>query len=148
MNSKKIWPHGARRKKSAEEDRRKEHAQKELLLHMGSALLWTTVGGARNLHRKTNCHNSWSTPFNLIKDPYSTNLNKKRFLSCSKSLEKTMSHSNLLLDHYLLFSTQSCLITFFPDNLYILFLTIMNSWISIFSVNFLQQKSTSSFQKI
>ena len=45
-----------------------------------TALQWTTVGGARNLHRKSNCHNSWFTPFSLIKDLYLTSLNKKRFL--------------------------------------------------------------------
>ena len=53
-----------------------------------TALQWTTVGGARNLHRKSNCHNSWFTPFSLIKDLYLTSLNKKRFLGCSKNLGK------------------------------------------------------------
>ena len=66
-----------------------------------TALQWTTVGGARNLHRKSNCHNSWFTPFSLIKDPYLTNLNKK-ILHCSKNLgEKLVSRPfNLYLDFW------------------------------------------------
>ena len=40
--SETVKPHCARGKKSAEEDRRKEHAQKELLLvHMGSTVNYT-----------------------------------------------------------------------------------------------------------
>ena len=71
-----------------------------------TALQWTTVGGARNLHRKSNCHNSCRiTPFSLIKDPYLTNLNKKkRFLGCSKNLwEKLLSHLNQVLSLILKF---------------------------------------------
>ena len=47
-----------------------------------TALQWTTVGGARNLHRKSNCHNSWFTPFSLIKDLYLTGQFEQRASFC------------------------------------------------------------------
>ena len=65
-----------------------------------TALQWTTVGGARNLHRKSNCHNScWITPFSLIKDLYLTNLNKKKdsaYISIhSLNIKKTKMHDRV-----------------------------------------------------